>query len=99
MTKGYSSFIVFLFCTYTLGFGWSSGCLGWLVPNEISPLEIRSAGQSISVAVNLLVTFVLAQVFLSMPFEIWHISLLCRLVRDHDCIHLFSPPGDQECAY
>ena len=63
------------------------------------PLEIQSAGQSISVAVNLLVTFVLAQVFLSMPFEIWHIYILCRLVHDHECILLFSPPEDQECAY
>lgn len=66
MTKGYSSFIVFLFCAYALGFGWSWGPLSWLVPSEIFPLEIRSAGQSISVAVNLLVTFVLSQVFLSM---------------------------------
>ena len=99
MMKGYSSLIVFLFYTYAVGFGWSLGRLGWLVPNEISPLEIRSTGQSISVAVNLLVTFVLAQVFLSMPFEIWHISLLCRLVHDHQCIRLLSPARDQECAY
>lgn len=66
MTKGYSSFVVFLFCAYALGFGWSWGPLSWLVPSEIFPLEIRSAGQTINVAVNLLVTFVLSQVFLSM---------------------------------
>eukprot|EP00253_Pinus_taeda_P011849 PITA_11849 len=66
MSKGYSSFTVFLFCAYALGFGWSWGPLSWLVPSEIFPLEIRSAGQTINVSVNLLVTFVLSQVFLSM---------------------------------
>jgi hypothetical protein len=40
--------------------------LGWLVPSEICPLEIRSAGQAINVAVNMLFTFVIAQVFLTM---------------------------------
>jgi hypothetical protein len=40
--------------------------LGWLVPSEIFPLEIRSAGQSITVAVNMLFTFFIAQLFLAM---------------------------------
>ncbi|CAA2992593.1 sugar transport 1-like [Olea europaea subsp. europaea] len=37
-----------------------------LYPSEIFPLEIRSAGQSINVAVNMFFTFLVAQVFLSM---------------------------------
>ncbi|KAJ4767400.1 Sugar transport protein 13 [Rhynchospora pubera] len=45
---------------------WSLGPLGWLIPSETFPLETRSAGQSVSVCVNLLFTFVIAQAFLSM---------------------------------
>lgn len=40
------------------------------MPSEIFPLETRSAGQGITVAVNLLFTFIIAQVFL---------PLLCAL--------------------
>ncbi|RVW19579.1 Hexose carrier protein HEX6 [Vitis vinifera] len=55
-----------LICVYVAGFGWSWGPLGWLVPSEIFPLEIRSAGQSITVAVSFIFTFIVAQTFLSM---------------------------------
>ncbi|GFQ07728.1 hexose carrier protein hex6 [Phtheirospermum japonicum] len=44
----------------------SWGPLGWVVTSEIFPLEIRSAAQSIVVAVNLSMTFIIAQVFLAM---------------------------------
>ncbi|KAK8504063.1 hypothetical protein V6N12_033279 [Hibiscus sabdariffa] len=47
-------------------FAWSWGPLGWLVPSEIFPLEIRSAAQSINVSVNMIFTFLVAQVFLTM---------------------------------
>ena len=36
------------------------------MPSEIFPLEIRSAAQSIAVSVNMLFTFLVAEVFLSM---------------------------------
>ncbi|KAF7843599.1 sugar carrier protein C-like [Senna tora] len=49
-----------------MGFAWSWGPLGWLVPSEIFPLEIRSAAQSVTVATNMLFTFVVAQIFLTM---------------------------------
>ncbi|XP_074576330.1 sugar transport protein MST3-like [Curcuma longa] len=65
-SKTYSGFLVFFVCIYVMGFAWSWGPLGWLVPSEIFPLEIRSAGQSINVSVNMLFTFVIAQAFLSM---------------------------------
>ena len=48
------------------GFAWSWGLLGWLVPSEIFQLEIRSAGQSITVAVGFLFIFIGAQSFLTM---------------------------------
>lgn len=59
-----------MICLFVAAFGWSWGPLGWTVPSEIFPLETRSAGQSITVAVNLLFTFIIAQAFL---------SLLCAL--------------------
>ncbi|RWW02311.1 hypothetical protein GW17_00034612 [Ensete ventricosum] len=65
-SKSYAAFVVLFICVYVAGFAWSWGPLGWLVPSEIFPLEIRSAGQSINVSVNMLFTFVIAQVFLAM---------------------------------
>ncbi|KAI5416007.1 variant 2, Sugar transport protein 7 [Lathyrus oleraceus] len=66
LSKGYSVLVVVSICLFVLAFGWSWGPLGWTVPSEIFPLEIRSAGQSITVAVNLLFTFIIAQAFLSL---------------------------------
>ncbi|CAO2822541.1 unnamed protein product [Amaranthus hypochondriacus] len=70
LSKGYSVIVVIVICLFVLAFGWSWGPLGWTVPSEIFPLETRSAGQSITVAVNLLFTFIIAQSFL---------ALLCHL--------------------
>ncbi|KAG6600121.1 Sugar transport protein 10, partial [Cucurbita argyrosperma subsp. sororia] len=66
LTKLDANLILLLVCVYVSAFAWSWGPLGWLVPSEICPLEIRSAGQSINVAVNMFFTFIIAQVFLSM---------------------------------
>jgi len=57
---------VALICVYVSSFAWSWGPLGWLIPSEIFPLETRSAGQAITVSSNMLFTFLIAQVFLSM---------------------------------
>ncbi|GJN12308.1 hypothetical protein PR202_ga30576 [Eleusine coracana subsp. coracana] len=51
---------------YVAGFAWSWGPLGWLVPSEVFSLEIRSAGQSIAVCVNMTLTFIIGQSFLTM---------------------------------
>lgn len=64
--KGYAIFVVIMVCTFVSAFAWSWGPLGWLIPSETFPLETRSAGQSVTVCVNLLFTFVIAQAFLSM---------------------------------
>ncbi|AED93146.1 monosaccharide transporter [Arabidopsis thaliana] len=58
--------ILALICLYVAGFAWSWGPLGWLVPSEICPLEIRSAGQSLNVSVNMFFTFFIGQFFLTM---------------------------------
>ncbi|XP_052199442.1 sugar carrier protein A-like [Diospyros lotus] len=66
LSKGLSILVVVVICLFVAAFGWSWGPLGWTVPSEIFPLEIRSAGQSITVAVNLFFTFVIGQSFLSL---------------------------------
>lgn len=66
LPKWYAILVVLFICIYVAGFAWSWGPLGWLVPSEIFPLEIRSAAQSINVSVNMIFTFIIAQVFLTM---------------------------------
>ncbi|CAN6725749.1 unnamed protein product [Malus baccata var. baccata] len=65
-TKTEANWILFSICACVVAFAWSWGPLGWLVPSEICPLEIRSAGRTINVSVNMLFTFIIGQVFLSM---------------------------------
>ncbi|XP_028757426.1 sugar transport protein 5-like [Neltuma alba] len=66
ISKSNATLVLVLLCLYAAGFGWSWGPLSWLIPSEIFPLKIRTTGQSISIAVNFLTTFVLSQTFLSM---------------------------------
>ncbi|KAM1004990.1 hypothetical protein ACFX13_005155 [Malus domestica] len=66
LPKWYAIVVVLFICTYVAGFAWSWGPLGWLVPSEIFPLEIRSAAQSVNVSVNMIFTFIVAQIFLTM---------------------------------
>ncbi|XP_007043260.2 PREDICTED: sugar transport protein 11 [Theobroma cacao] len=66
LSKTDANLLVFLICVYVAAFAWSWGPSGWLVPTEICPLEIRSAGQAINVSVNMLFTFFIAQTFLSL---------------------------------
>uniref|UniRef100_J3NA33 Major facilitator superfamily (MFS) profile domain-containing protein n=1 Tax=Oryza brachyantha TaxID=4533 RepID=J3NA33_ORYBR len=66
----WAALVVVMVCVFVFSFAWSWGPLPWLIPSETFPLETRSAGQSVAVGVNMLLTFVFAQTFLSM---------LCRL--------------------
>ncbi|KAE8711841.1 Hexose carrier protein HEX6 [Hibiscus syriacus] len=63
---GCAYLVLVLICIYVVGFALSWGPLGWLVPSEIYPLEIRSAGQSITVSMGFLLCFVVEQTFLAM---------------------------------
>ncbi|KAJ4955676.1 hypothetical protein NE237_012459 [Protea cynaroides] len=58
--------VVILVCTFVMSFAWSWGPLGWLIPSETFPLETRTAGFSFAVSANMLMTFLVAQSFLSM---------------------------------
>ncbi|KAI0495138.1 hypothetical protein KFK09_025285 [Dendrobium nobile] len=66
LSRSYAGLVVAFICIYVAAFAWSWGPLGWLVPSEIFPLEIRSAGQSINVSMNMFFTFIIAQLFLKM---------------------------------
>ncbi|KAJ3672554.1 hypothetical protein LUZ60_007275 [Juncus effusus] len=66
LSKAYAYLVICFILVYVAGFAYSWGPLGWLIPSEIFPLEIRSAGQSINVAVNFLLTSFIAQMFLTM---------------------------------
>ncbi|CAK8543889.1 unnamed protein product [Lathyrus sativus] len=65
-TKSEANLLLFFICAYVAAFAWSWGALGWLVPSEICSLEVRSAGQATNVVVNMLFTFIIAQIFLSL---------------------------------
>ncbi|KAE8690503.1 Sugar transport protein 8 [Hibiscus syriacus] len=58
--------VVIMVCIFVMGFAWSWGPLGWLIPSETFPLETRSAGFAFAVSSNMFFTFVIAQAFLSM---------------------------------
>ncbi|KAL6839369.1 hypothetical protein ACP4OV_030639 [Aristida adscensionis] len=64
--RAFAAAILAFICVYVAGFAWSWGPVGILVPSEIFPLEIRPAGQAVSVAVSMLCTFAVAQAFLPM---------------------------------
>ncbi|XP_015959215.1 sugar carrier protein C isoform X1 [Arachis duranensis] len=66
LPKWFALTVVVFICIYVAGFAWSWGPLGWLVPSEIFPLEVRSAAQSVNVSVNMIFTFAVAQVFTAM---------------------------------
>ncbi|XLU94147.1 hypothetical protein S245_008499, partial [Arachis hypogaea] len=64
LSKSVSYFLVIVIFLFVLAYGRSWGPLGWLVPSELFPLEIRSAAQSIVVCVNMIFTALVAQLFL-----------------------------------
>nr|CAB3489521.1 unnamed protein product [Digitaria exilis] len=65
LEKGYAYLVLIVMCVFVAGYGWSWGPLTYLIPAEVCPLEIRSAGQSIVIAVNFFMTFVVGQTFLA----------------------------------
>ncbi|WVZ82667.1 hypothetical protein U9M48_029906 [Paspalum notatum var. saurae] len=66
VSKAWAGVLILLIAVYVAGFGLSWGPLGWLVPSEIFPLEVRAAGQSVTVAVSFAFTVFVAQAFLAM---------------------------------
>ncbi|XP_050383606.1 sugar transport protein 10-like [Argentina anserina] len=76
LSKSETDLMVVLICFYVAAFAWSWGPLGWLVPSEICPLEIRSAANGLNVCVNMFFTHVIAQttlvMFCTMRFGLYY---------------------------
>ncbi|TKW04732.1 hypothetical protein SEVIR_7G128400v4 [Setaria viridis] len=70
MPRDYALAVLVLMCLYSFSFGMSWGPLKWVVPSEIYPVEVRSAGQALTVSIALCLSFAQTQVF---------ISLLCAM--------------------
>ncbi|KAG6543965.1 hypothetical protein Mapa_014589 [Marchantia paleacea] len=58
--------VVVVICIYVVAFTWSWGALGFVIPSEIFPLEVRPAAMSMYVSLYYVCGFVIAQSFLSM---------------------------------
>ncbi|VAI26255.1 unnamed protein product [Triticum turgidum subsp. durum] len=84
ISRSYAIGVVFCICVFVSAFAWSWGPLGWLVPSEIFPLEIRSAAQSMVVVCNMAFTFIIAQIFLMMlcrlKFGLFYLFGACELL-------------------
>ncbi|KAF8703304.1 hypothetical protein HU200_032099 [Digitaria exilis] len=66
MPKNYAVGVVVLMCLYTFSISLSWGPLKWVVPSEIYPVDMRSAGQAITLSISLTLSFAQTQVFISM---------------------------------
>ncbi|XP_060216999.1 sugar transport protein 12-like [Lycium barbarum] len=66
LSQSYAILVVLCICVFVAAFAFSWGPLGWLVPSEISPLEVRSAAQCVTISMNMFFTFGVAQIFLKM---------------------------------
>ncbi|GLT40237.1 hypothetical protein SLA2020_143870 [Shorea laevis] len=80
LTKGYALSVLIFICLYVAGFALSWSPLAWLVASEIYPLEIRSAWESITVAVELFLSFIIGLSIHALPFQVWDFLLLCWMV-------------------
>ncbi|KAI5081079.1 hypothetical protein GOP47_0004262 [Adiantum capillus-veneris] len=56
---------VVMVCVFVMGFAGSIGPLAWVIPTEILSQNVRSVGQSVTVFINMLFKFIIAQTFLS----------------------------------
>ncbi|KAJ4817994.1 Sugar transport protein 5 [Rhynchospora pubera] len=66
MPHGHAVAVLVLICGHAAGFGVSWGPLNWVIPAEIFPVEISSAGNGITSAIGLGCTFIQTQTFLAM---------------------------------
>ncbi|WVZ90486.1 LOW QUALITY PROTEIN: hypothetical protein U9M48_036784 [Paspalum notatum var. saurae] len=66
MQQGYAVGVLVLICTCTFCSGVSWAPLRWVLPSEIYPLEVRSAGQAVSISVQLCLAFLQLQLFAAM---------------------------------
>ncbi|CAO2042514.1 unnamed protein product [Urochloa humidicola] len=70
MPRSYATGVLVLICLCTFSFGVSWAPLRLVVPSEIYPVEVRSAGQAMSISIAFFLSFAELQVF---------IALLCAM--------------------
>ena len=66
LSKTQVSGVLAIILIFVIGFALSWGPHGWLLPSEVQPIETRAAGMGLSTALNLAMTFAIAQAFLTM---------------------------------
>ncbi|KAL6899158.1 hypothetical protein ACP4OV_005816 [Aristida adscensionis] len=66
MTRNYAMGVLVLIfmCTFSFGLSWAP--LRWVVPSEIYPIEVRAAGQAMSISIALCISFLELQVFIAL---------------------------------
>ncbi|CAL5031712.1 unnamed protein product [Urochloa decumbens] len=84
MPRSYATVVLVLICVCTFSFGLSWAPLRWVVPSEIYPVEVRSAGQALSISIQLCISFVELQVFVAllcaMKYAVFLFYASCLLV-------------------
>lgn len=98
LSRGVSGFLVMVIFLFVLAYGRSWGPLGWLVPSELFPLEIRSSAQSVVVCVNMIFTAIVAQFFL---VSLCHLKygiflLFASLIVFMSCVVYFFLPETKQ---
>ena len=76
MPRSYATGVLVLICACTFSFGLSWAPLRWVVPSEIYPAEVRSAGQAMSISITLCISFVELQVFIALLCAMKHAVFL-----------------------
>lgn len=94
LTKPQVSGVLVIILVFVIGFAFSWGPLGWLIPSEVQPIETRSAGVGVSTALNLAMTFCIAQAFLTMLCHMkWGVFVFfgCCIVAMTAFVYLLVP--------
>ncbi|PUZ47433.1 hypothetical protein GQ55_7G164500 [Panicum hallii var. hallii] len=76
MPRSYATGVLVLICTCTFSFGLSWAPLRWVVPSEIYLVEVRSAGQALSISITLCISFVELQVLIALLCAMKHAVFL-----------------------
>ncbi|XP_042495080.1 sugar transport protein 5-like [Macadamia integrifolia] len=76
LTKASALAIMFVMCLFAAGFGFSWGPLSFLISSEVLPTEVRPVGNGIGISFNFMITFVLAQTFVSMLCNLKYVLFL-----------------------
>ncbi|TVU14361.1 hypothetical protein EJB05_37824, partial [Eragrostis curvula] len=83
MPLNYATAVLVLICMCTFSFGVSWAPLRWVVPSEIYPVEVRSAGQAMTISITLCISFVELQVFIrllcAMKYAVFLLFAACLL--------------------